>query len=207
MSNPCAFSPDERQARHAAGFFARMFATCESVLDIGFGQGYFLEACKAVGVRGVGIDRDADLVRDAQRRGFEAYAVDARDLRSVLHQPVDGAMASHLAEHLTPAELRAVLSDIAQVVRPGGCLILATPNFADWRVASEWFWLDPTHIRPYPAGAVQQLLDSNEWRWVADGYEPMVMTRQTPVMWANRFRFGREYGRPGRWYHLERAGG
>jgi 2-polyprenyl-3-methyl-5-hydroxy-6-metoxy-1,4-benzoquinol methylase len=130
---------------------------------------------------------------------------DVRDLPSVFGEPVDGVMASHIIEHLSPDEVTTLLTELAAVVRPGGVAVLATPNLRDWRVVSEWFWQDPTHVRPYPAGAVKQLLRPNEWRWEADGYEPVVVTRRTPLEFANRVRFGASYGRPGRWYRLRRV--
>jgi 2-polyprenyl-3-methyl-5-hydroxy-6-metoxy-1,4-benzoquinol methylase len=203
--DPCAFSPNERQGRFAARFFAHMFTVGETVLDIGFGQGYFLEACREAGVRSIGIDRDKQLVLQAQRRGLDAHAVDVRTLGGVVPARVDGVLASHLVEHLTPPDLSEVLSALAERVRPGGLLVLVTPNFADWQVTSEWFWLDPTHVRPYPPGAIRQLIRPEEWQWDTDGYEPMLPTMRTPLLWANRLRFGRDYGRPGRWYRLRRV--
>lgn len=203
MQDPCAFSPHPRQARRAAEFFARMFEKGDTIADIGFGQGHFLEAARARGLRPIGVDRDERLVADAKERGYDAIVADARQLREVIGA-VDGAVASHLIEHLPPDDVARFLSDLADVVRPKGALVLATPNLGDWRVASEWFWNDPTHVRPYPPGSIMQLLDPAEWRWDGDGQEPMVVTRHTPIEVLNRFRFGRGYGHPGLWYRLRR---
>lgn len=204
MQDPCAFSPHTRQARRTATTYAAMFPTGSTVVDVGFGQGHFLEVAAEHGHRAIGIDRDAQLVADAKARGLDAITADVRDIADTLGQPVDGIMASHLIEHLPADDLTAVLTDMAGVLRPGGIAVLTTPNLGDWRVASEWFWLDPTHVRPYPPGAVRQLLDPDLWDWDADGFEPMVVTRHTPVEWLQRVRFGGQYGKPGRWYRLRR---
>ena len=74
----------------------------------------------------------------------------------------------------------------------------------DWRVVSEWFWLDPTHIRPYPPGALKQLIDPASWAWDAEGYEPVNLALSRPRLLLQRLRFGNDYGRPGRWYRLRR---
>lgn len=181
-----------------------MFPARSTLIDVGFGQGHFLEIAGQLGHHAIGIDRDERLVADAVARGLDAFAADVRDLAGVLGRQVDGIMAAQLIEHLSPDALEQLLIDMAGVVRPGGIAILTTPNLGDWRVASEWFWTDPTHIRPYPRGAVQQLVDPVLWDWDDDGFEPMVVTRSTPVEWLQRIRFGWEYGKPGRWYRLRR---
>lgn len=206
MNDPCAFSPHVRQARRQAHFYVDMFPRGALILELGFGQGYFLEAAQSAGLRAIGIDRDPALVRSATQRGLEARHGDVREVTRIVPEQVDGVFASHLIEHLHPDEVRAVLAMLSQVVKPGGILILSTPNFRDWRVATEWFWLDPTHVRPYPAGAVQQLLDPGQWVWATDGFEPMVVTRHWPGTILRRLRFGADYGRPGSWYKLIRRG-
>lgn len=202
--DPCAYSPNSRQARHSARAFAQMFAPGSVLVDVGFGQGYFLEAAREAGHSALGIDRDERLVESANARGLHAVVASVDQLDAVLGNAVDGIMASHIIEHLTPDAVTQLFIDMANIVRPDGVVVLVTPNMGDWRVASEWFWTDPTHIRPYPSGAVRQIVDPDHWTWDADGLEPMVFTRRTPVEWLQRVRFGREYGRPGRWYRLRR---
>jgi hypothetical protein len=84
-------------------------------------------------------------------------------------------------------------------------MIIATPNIADWRVLSQWFWMDPTHVRPYPPNAIRTMLKIDEWTWDTSGHEPIRFTRHTPGHWLNRVRYGREYGCPGMWYRLVRT--
>jgi SAM-dependent methyltransferase len=205
MSDPCAFSPGIRQATAIARFFAAMFPKGATVVDVGFGQGVFLEQARLVGLNAVGIDRDARLVANANERGLSAFECDVRDLSQIIENPVDGIMAAHLIEHLTADDLVQFLHDVATFVRPGGIAVLATPNFKDWRVASEWFWNDPTHIRPYPPGAIQQMIDPAEWIWDMSGHVPVVITRELPKVILKRFVYGTEYGKPGLWYRLTRS--
>jgi hypothetical protein len=114
-------------------------------------------------------------------------------------------MASHLIEHLSPVDLSQLLSDVGASTRIGAKLVLVTPNLRNWRVVTEWFWMDPTHVRPYPPGAVQQLIDPSTWAWETHGREPVLLTRHAPAEWFNKLRFGRDYGRPGIWYRLRRV--
>lgn len=205
MDDPCAFSSAPRTQRAQARFCAALFPRGSTVIDIGFGQGYFLEAARGAGCRAVGLDRDPQLVERARTRGLEAHHGDVTDVGRLLAEPVDAFLAQHLVEHLTPREAGRLLSDTADVVRPGGTGVLVTPNFRDWRVASDWFWHDPTHVRPYTSGTVQSLVEPLPWRLVDEGLMPETIDRHTPGVWLQRVRHGRQYGRSGRWFRLERT--
>lgn len=203
LANPCAFSPNARHARSLAGFYAGRFQPGQRVVDIGFGQGHFLQAARERGIHAVGLDRDQALVAAARERGYEAFDLDVGEI-GTLQQAFDGAIASHLIEHLQPEQVKALFAGVASAVEPGARFVIATPNFRDIRVATEWFWFDPTHVRPYPAPAVEQLIDKEEWTLEARGFEPTFLSRDTPRVMFNRLRFGRDYGRPGCWYQLRR---
>jgi 2-polyprenyl-3-methyl-5-hydroxy-6-metoxy-1,4-benzoquinol methylase len=203
MANPCAFSPRPRDARRLAGFYAQMFSR-GPVLDLGFGQGYFLEAARERGLRLIGIERDQSLVEQARARGYDARCADVRQLGDVVSERVDGALATHLIEHLHPDAVASLLATLAERMQPGSPLVLATPNFADWRVASQWFWYDPTHVRPYAAPTVSQLASAQDWLFDAEGWEPTFFSRESFYVWLKRIRYGRDYGRPGRWFRLIR---
>ena len=56
--------------------------------------------------------------------------------------------AIHLFEHLEPETLLAVLAEIRRVLRPGGELIIESPNPHSLRVGASLYWVDPTHRRP-----------------------------------------------------------
>jgi SAM-dependent methyltransferase len=181
-----------------------MYPSGGHVVDVGFGQGYFLEEAAALGLRSTGVDRDEQLVRAARARGLTAFQADAQEIGSAVADAVDGVMVAHLIEHLAPDAVEDLLHQLAAVVRPSGIAVFATPNPRDWRVISEWFWNDPTHVRPYTRGAVSQLLDPDEWTWDADGLVPVSVTRETPRVLLGRVWHGRDYGRPSRWYRLLR---
>ena len=47
-----------------------------------------------------------------------------------------------------------------RVLKPGGILILETPNPANLTVGANTFYLDPTHIRPLPADLLRFFVES-----------------------------------------------
>lgn len=60
-----------------------------------------------------------------------------------------GAVISfHVVEHLPGPSLERLLRLIWRVVRPGGKVILETPNPLSLVVAAQSFWRDPSHQRP-----------------------------------------------------------
>jgi 2-polyprenyl-3-methyl-5-hydroxy-6-metoxy-1,4-benzoquinol methylase len=204
-ATPCACSTGPRLAIKLARFYAGMFPVGAKVIDLGFGQGYFLEAARARGLLPIGLDRDADLVDRAAARGFEVQVADVRQLESAVPPRIDGAIAAHLIEHLQPDEVRGLLDALAGKVVSGGLVVLVTPNMGDWRVNTEWFWNDPTHVRPYTVSSVRQLADPRHWRLEATGFEPIGLSRETPKVLLGRLRFGHQYGKSGRWFQLRRG--
>lgn len=65
----------------------------------------------------------------------------------------DIAVSLAVLEHLNDPEL--FLSEIYRCLKPGGIIVLSTPNFQyDWRN----FYNDPTHVRPYTPASVKALL-------------------------------------------------
>jgi O-antigen chain-terminating methyltransferase len=69
-----------------------------------------------------------------------------------------GAVVSfHMVEHLPPQAVDRLLALAFTALRPGGVLILETPNPLSMVVAARNFWLDPTHVRPLHPEAARQL--------------------------------------------------
>jgi len=56
----------------------------------------------------------------------------------------------HVVEHLPFADLQVLVQEALRVLKPGGLLILETPNPENIVVATHNFYLDPTHRRPIP---------------------------------------------------------
>jgi 2-polyprenyl-3-methyl-5-hydroxy-6-metoxy-1,4-benzoquinol methylase len=205
--HPCTFAPSLAQARLTARFLAEMFPRDATVVDVGFGEGVFLEAAQSRGLRAIGVDRDARFVSAARESGYQAFQATATDVDTVVDGPVEGIVAQQLIEHLSPSEAERFLGRAAHLVRPDGLLVIVTPNFRDWRVASELFWVDPTHVRPYNAGSLQALAGAAWWELEASGDEPLRMTRYSLIDRLGRLRHGRDYGKGSKWYRFRRLRG
>jgi O-antigen chain-terminating methyltransferase len=63
----------------------------------------------------------------------------------------------HIAEHLPFDVLQSLISEAYRVLRPGGLLILETPNAENVNVGTLSFHMDPTHNKPLPPGLLSFL--------------------------------------------------
>ncbi|MEP7011747.1 MAG: class I SAM-dependent methyltransferase [Acidobacteriota bacterium] len=119
------------------------------VLDLGCGRGESLALLRAQGIAGRGVDSSARMVDLCRERGLEAEVGDLFGHLAGLPEGQLGAIVSfHVIEHLPPESLDRLVRLAYRALRPGGALILETPNPLSLVVAARNFWLDPTHRRP-----------------------------------------------------------
>jgi SAM-dependent methyltransferase len=146
------FAYDE--ARHRAAYlYARELARGREVLDAGCGEGFGTVLLADGAARVLGIDHSADAVAAARRAhgrpglDFRALAVEGVE---ALPSRFDLVTSFQVIEHL-PAPER-FLSAVRAVLKPGGALLLTTPNRLT--SASE----NPYHLREYTAEELAALL-------------------------------------------------
>lgn len=128
----------------------------ERVVDIGCGDGTFLELVRERGATGIGIDLDPEKVELVRAKGFEAHCARAQEL-DWGWGPVDFVSMIHIVEHLPSREALAILRRAHESLSERGRIFLVTPNIAH-RIVQVNFWLDVTHVRPYPALLLDTIL-------------------------------------------------
>jgi SAM-dependent methyltransferase len=122
---------------------------CGPVLDLGCGRGEVLEVLGAAGIDARGVDSSERMVAICRGKGFAAEVGDLfQVLRDVPAGSLGAVVSLHVVEHLPPAALVDLTSLAFRALRPGGRLILETPNALSLMVSGRSFWLDPTHQRP-----------------------------------------------------------
>jgi 2-polyprenyl-3-methyl-5-hydroxy-6-metoxy-1,4-benzoquinol methylase len=130
------------------------------LLEVGCGNGRFLDRLRRAGWNCVGVDFDQEAARTARRLGLDVRVGDlaAQDFADA---SFDALVMSHVIEHVP--DPRAVLAECRRVLRPGGRIVLLTPNVRSLghRVAGRhWIGLDPPrHLFVYTAAALGRLLD------------------------------------------------
>ncbi len=133
----------------------------EDVLDIGCGRGEWLELLKSEGVRARGVDLNRVFVEQCRQSGLDVTEEDAlAHLRGLPDQSLNAVTSFHLVEHLPLEKLIKMLDEIVRALRPGGLLILETPDPENFMVGSCNFYTDPTHRNPIPSPTLKFLLES-----------------------------------------------
>jgi glycosyltransferase involved in cell wall biosynthesis/SAM-dependent methyltransferase len=120
----------------------------EPVLDCGCGRGELLELLRDAGISATGVDFDAEMLVEAQRRDLDVRLGDAvESLRNAAPGSYGAVTAMQVIEHLPEPILMAFLQAARKALAPGGRLIVETVN-PHSVVALKAFWLDPTHQHP-----------------------------------------------------------
>ena len=100
-------------------------------LDIGCGLGRHLIH---LGGNGVGIDHNLASVQYARAKGLHVFTPETfRNSLFNLPQRFDSFLLSHVAEHMTREEVITLLSAYQGLLKPGGKLIIMTPQEAGYR--------------------------------------------------------------------------
>lgn len=131
----------------------RDLAGVPAALDLGCGRGEWLELLGESGFQARGVDLDQGMLAACRERGLDAHHGDA--LAALRAQP-DASLALvsafHLVEHIPFDLVRELMAEALRALRPGGLLILETPNPENLTVGATSFYLDPSHLHPLPPG-------------------------------------------------------
>ncbi|MGH9459054.1 MAG: class I SAM-dependent methyltransferase [Thermoanaerobaculia bacterium] len=142
-----ALAPYVERAEHAA-----------PAVDVGCGRGEFLALCRDEGIDAIGYDTNERSVADLRARGLRA---EIGAVPECLARHDDGSLgsilATHVVEHLPPGALIELFAQARRALRPGGLLMIETPNAEALAMSGSDFWRDPTHLAPRHAAALTLL--------------------------------------------------
>ncbi|MDI3489987.1 MAG: hypothetical protein PWP11_1264 [Thauera sp.] len=156
--------------------------------DLGCGRGEWLAVLDDAGLTAFGVDSNATAIARTRAQGLTAFEADVGEWMAQRGDESLGAISAlHVVEHLPFEVLVRTLDEALRVLRPGGLLILETPDPANIMVATGSFWLDPSHLRPIPADLLAFTVRSR-------GFEAVEVERLHPVDESLRFTAGHEVG-------------
>jgi len=135
------------------------------VLDIGCGFGESLGYHRARGCDAHGVEADRNILRVAQRHGLN---VRAGLFDATQYEPAsfDVVTLDQVIEHVS--EPVAVFRGVHRVLKPGGVLVLSTPNAAGWGArlfGSRWIhWHTPYHLQFFSDASMAHIAEKAGFR-------------------------------------------
>ncbi|HEX2129714.1 MAG TPA: class I SAM-dependent methyltransferase [Solirubrobacterales bacterium] len=153
------------------------------VLDVGCSGGYLAERLLARGSSVVGVEMDPRAA-DRARAFCEDVLVADVEATELPFEPAtfDTIICADLIEHLR--DPGAFLARVRPLLRPGGALVLTTPNVANWSIRLQLLFgrfrytdrgiLDRTHAHLFTRKTLVECLR-------ASGYEPETIDFTVPV--------------------------
>lgn len=120
------------------------------LLDVGCNVGNLLAIDPE---RSVGVDVDPNAIAVCRERGLQASVANLDEGLPLEDASFGTVHCRHVIEHVK--EPLTLMREMRRVLRPGGLLVLLTPDF---RHAYRTFYDDHTHIRPQTAESMRRLM-------------------------------------------------
>jgi len=194
------FGASEGAVRYLQQRFVRRFRGCSPVLDIGCGRGIFLSLLKDAGIEAVGLDHADEAVQASRGHGFNIEQAECLPFLETTQQKFGGIFCSHVIEHMDFESATRLIEACRRVLRPGGKLVIVTPNPEDLAIIGVIFWLDPTHVRPYPLQLLCSMLEGSGFtvtqREQFNGGWRLIGRRHLLTFYWKKILLGNNYGRP-----------
>jgi len=154
-------------------FYLPFFEGCKKVIDLGCGDGDFLELLEEKGIEATGVDWDAKCCAEARERGLKVLCQDIFEyLGGIEEGSVDGVFCSHLVEHLPYERVIELLRLAHRALREGGKIVLSTPNVRGLFSHLEMFYLHFGHVTFYHPRLLGFFLEYTGYSEVIMGENP-----------------------------------
>lgn len=127
----------------------------QSVLEIGFGEGRFLDWARGYGCDSAGIETNSAYVASAALRGHRVVCGDAASQENLGGQ-FDFIVAFDVLEHLTLAQLVRTLQAVSRALKPEGVFLARFPNGAS-PFSNPYQHGDFTHVNVLSPARLTQL--------------------------------------------------
>ena len=152
------------------------------LLDVACGRGEWLDVLKSAGIEAYGVDANPAMIAAAAAAGLDVRCADALvHLANAEESSLQGISAFHFVEHIPSSVLVKMLDDSLLALRPGGILLLETPNPTNLMVGAATFYLDPTHVRPIHPELLRFLVESRGFVDVEIHYVHPTISAETMI--------------------------
>jgi 2-polyprenyl-3-methyl-5-hydroxy-6-metoxy-1,4-benzoquinol methylase len=131
------------------------------VLDIGCGRGLLLNKLRERGWQPQGTELSEEAAAYARERLNLPVSTQALQDLNFPAEEFDLVILWHVLEHVHAP--RAMLAEVSRILKPGGVLLVAVPNFGSWEArwsGPGWFHLDvPRHLTHFTPRTLRSALE------------------------------------------------
>jgi 2-polyprenyl-3-methyl-5-hydroxy-6-metoxy-1,4-benzoquinol methylase len=163
---------NERRHRAHAKLLAAV-GTGKRVLEVGCSSGYLARPLRERGNTIVGVELDPQAAREAEQWCERVIVGDVESAALPLEPAsFDVVLCGDVVEHLRDPVT--VLARLRPLLRPGGALVLSTPNIANWAMrlsllAGRWRYtdrgfLDRTHVHFFTRATLVEAVEGAGYR-------------------------------------------
>ncbi len=143
------FSSEFRtNASNNLDLYLPFFKDSKNALDLGFGNGEFLQFLKKHNIQGQGVDSNKDFVEKMKGLDFDVYEADLIKFLEDNNDIYDGVFCAQVAEHLDNFNLLKLVSLVFKSLKENSYFIMETINVKSLSVFTNSVYKDLTHIRP-----------------------------------------------------------
>jgi SAM-dependent methyltransferase len=135
-----------------------------AILDVGFGWGWFLAACLRLGYTNLS-GADFGIANKAHVKAWAPNAIKLSEIESDIGsflaekpETYDFIHMSHVIEHIPKYSLFWVVDALYRALKPGGALMLRTPNM-EGPCANSSLYVTLAHEYGFSTGNLESLLD------------------------------------------------
>lgn len=122
-----------------------------SALDLKCGRGEWLEILAEAGFDAQGVDSERVMIEVCKQRGLKVQQAQALAALALCADASQALVSGfQVAEQVPFEDLQTLVKEALRVLKPGGLLILETPDPENIMVSTNYFHLDPRRIKPLP---------------------------------------------------------
>jgi SAM-dependent methyltransferase len=188
------WKPAEKLQKWVASRIIRVFdkrtgIQGRSVLEVGTGTGRLAHALKAWGgVAYKGIEPNSSLANYSRMQGFDVSEYELPNLPKEFQNKFDRVISLHVIEHApTYLDARKWLEEMIRVTKPGGFILVATPDIRDYQV---YFWdSDWSHGYPTTPARISQIFNDLKVHVKFSGSMHLGSTSATAALFAHLLSF------------------
>lgn len=158
------------------GFYLPFLAGRSRVLDLGCGLGGFVKLLCENGHDAYGVDSDPQCIADAQRHDLPVVEADVVEhLRTLDPASLDAIFSAHMVEHMPYPAVLETVQLAYRALRPGGRLLLVTPNPRALVTHLELYHMHFAHIALYHPNLLAFFMSYSGFTHTETGENPHTM--------------------------------